>query len=279
MSVQASRGSSSLPYKQPAYYRNDGFDQAVNKHSLTYTIKKTVMITGIALGATALTAGITIAAIASAGVAVIPVAPAIASLLSAGGAGGIAGGYYSLSSMKVNRAAGKVLRAANLIEEEAGNLQQAYTQQGALSVDLIKKLQALKDATNQLEKKLTAGDRSLQQSAKEAVQSKKEQERFERSVQKMASLTTFLGKLLAKLDNRDIYPEEVQRLTRRIEKFSIQLDKISPRIEQKLNDQSQDLHEMRKCLQQVSQFVSANNTNSSQLEAIARSIQSSQTRR
>ena len=127
-------------------YDSQSFKQKV-KPSLAHTVKKAAAVTSIALGSTALVAGITLAAIASAGVALIPLAATAGSiaLLSAGGGGGVVGGCFGLSCIKVNRAAEKVLKAANLVQKEAGKLEQIYSEQGPIAAALVEKLKDLKD--------------------------------------------------------------------------------------------------------------------------------------
>lgn len=261
MSVHALSRSSSIQYVERIPYKKNHFDQIINKRSWTYTAKKAVIVTGITLGSTALIAGIALAAISSAGIAILPLGAATAvpiSLLSAGGAGGVVGGLCKLRSIKVNRAAGKVLKAANLITEEAGNLQRVYIEQGSISVDLVKKLQALKNATNQLGEKLAEGDKKLQETAKETKQTQKEQEKIEKNIQQVKTLTMHLDDVLEKLNHTTISTKETQKLIKTmeklikaIEKLYQRLDKEFPRIEQSLKEYNQALQ----CLNEDLSFL------------------------
>lgn len=258
MSAQVLNQSSPLQYQTSIPYRSSRFDQTVNRRSFASTMEKTGLVAVFVLGSTALIAGITLVTIVSAGVAVLPMGAATVgtiSLLSAGGAAGVVGGCCGLRSMRVNRAAGKVLKAASLIGEEAENLQRIYTQQGSISENLAKKLQALKTATDQLGKTLAKGDKRLQETAKEAKLTQKEQEKIEKNIQQIKTLTIHLSGVLDKLNHTTISTKEMRKLVKTmekliktIEKFHKRLDKVFPGIEQSLKEHNTVLQGLRKDL-------------------------------
>ncbi|HEV3269455.1 MAG TPA: hypothetical protein VGZ69_02260, partial [Candidatus Rhabdochlamydia sp.] len=126
MSTQAVHSSST----SVSQYDSQSFNQKINKHSLAYTIKKTAAVSGIVLGGASLLTGIALVGIATGGLAIPIVAPFI---LGGLGAAGVTGGGCVLGSIKVNRAAQKVLIAAHLIKKETGNLEQLLKEQGPIA--------------------------------------------------------------------------------------------------------------------------------------------------
>lgn len=122
MSIQTLHSSSI----SPSQYDSQSFHEKANKHSLTYTIKKTIGVAGVVLGGVSLVAGITLASIATAGIAI----PVVASfVLGSIGASGITGASCFLSYMKFNQSTKNMSKAARTLKESADGLKDALKDQ------------------------------------------------------------------------------------------------------------------------------------------------------
>ncbi|VHO04126.1 hypothetical protein [Candidatus Rhabdochlamydia sp. T3358] len=251
---------------------SQSFNQKVNKYSIAYTIKKTAAVAGIVLGGASLLTGFTLVGIATGGLAVPIVAPFILGTL---GAAGVTGGGCTLGSIKVNRAAQKVLIAAHLIKQGTGNLEQLLKEQGPIAASLVEKLENLKIQAGNLEKKLDQGDQTLEEAEQRVEHTKKQKKELDKDLNKVQNLTNSLNEALTKLQNHPTSNKEIEALEKQIAKKLDQLNDNLMRMEPSLkehNEKLQQLKESLTCLQNIKHSLP--NKPSSELEEIAKKIQS-----
>lgn len=253
---------------------SQSFNQKGNKHSLAYTVKKAAAVSGMVLGGASLLTGFTLVGIATSGLA-IPIAAPF--LLGALGTAGITGGGCVLSSIKVNRAAQKVLLAAHLIEQETGNLEQQLKKQGPIAASLVEKLENVKIQAKSLEKTLDQGDQGLKEADQKIEHTKKQKKEFEKDLNKVQSLTHSLNEALTKLRNIPTSDKEIKTLEKQIDKMIKKLDQLNEnilRIEPSLKERNKELQQLKKeltCLQGIKLSFEQPST---ELEKIACSIRS-----
>ncbi|MEK7339921.1 MAG: hypothetical protein WBD50_08065 [Candidatus Rhabdochlamydia sp.] len=254
---------------------SQSFNQKINKHSLAYTIKKTAAVSGIVLGGGALLTGFTLVGIATGGLAIPIAAPFV---LGALGAAGVTGGGCVLSSIKVNRAAQKVLIAAHLIKQGTGNLEELLKEQGPIAASLVEKLENLKIQAGNLEKKLDQGDQKLEEAEQRVEHTKKQKKELDKDLNKVQNLTNSLNEALTKLQNLPISDKEIKTLEKQIDKMTQKIDQLNEnllRMEPSLkehNEKLQQLKESLTCLQNIKQSLLEKQP-LTELEKIARSIQ------
>ena len=269
MSTQVVHSSST----SVAQYDSQSFSQKINKHSLVYTIKKTAAVSGIVLGGASLLTGITLVGIATGGLAIPIVAPFI---LGGLGAAGVTGGGCVLGSIKVNRAAQKVLIAAHLIKQETGNLEQLLKEQGPIAASLIEKLGNLETQAGKLEKILGQGNRGLEEAEQKIEHTKKQKKEFEKDLNKVQTLTNTLNEALAKLQNLPTSDKEIKALGKQIDKMREKLDQLNKnllRMEPGLKEHNEKLQQLEEALIYLKNIKnSLPNEPSSELEKIANSI-------
>lgn len=220
MSIQAVHSSStSLPR-----YDSQSFFKKVNKHSLAYTVKKAAAISGMVLGGASLLTGFTLVGIATGGLAIPIAAPFV---LGALGAAGVTSGGCVLGSIKVNRAAKKVLSAAHLIKQETENLELQLNEQSPITASLVEKLENLKTQAGNLAKILNQGDQGLEEAEQKTEYTKKQKKEFEKGLNQVQNLTNSLNEVLTKLQNFPVSAKEIKILEKQIDKINKKLDPLS----------------------------------------------------
>ena len=265
--------SSSISLTQ---HDSQSFQKQVNKHSLACTIKKTAAVSGIVLGGASLLTGFTLIGIATAGLAIPIAAPFV---LGALGAAGVTGGGCVLSSIKVNRAAQKVLIAAHLIKQGTGNLEQLLEEQGPMAASLLEKLENLKTQAGNLERKLDQGDYGLEEAEQKIENTRKQKKELEKDLNKVQNLTNSLHEILTKLQNYPTSDKEIKALEKQIDKVTQKLDQLNKnllRVEPSFkehNEKLQQLKESLTCLQDINQSL-LDKPPFTELEKIAKKIQS-----
>jgi len=153
MPIQALHGSST----SPSQYDSQSFHEKANKHSLAYTIKKTIGVAGVVLGGASLVAGITLASIATAGIAIPIVAPFV---LGSIGASGITGASCFLSHMKFNQSTKNMSKAAHALKESADGLKGALKDQkdaSNLTANMVENLENKYCDVNRNQKEIILG--------------------------------------------------------------------------------------------------------------------------
>ncbi|QZA58397.1 hypothetical protein [Candidatus Rhabdochlamydia porcellionis] len=255
-------------------YDSQSFSQKINKHSLAYTVKKTAAVSCMILGGAFLLTGVTLVGIVTGGLAIPIAAPFVLGSL---GAAGITGGGCVLGSMKVNRAAQKVLVAAHLIEQETENLEQQLKEQGPIVASLAEKLENLQIQAESLEKILDQGDQELEEADQKIEQTKKQKKEFEKGLNKIQSLTHSLNETLTKLQNIPTSDKELKTLEKQIDKMTKKLDQLNEnvlRIEPSLKEHNKELQQLKKNLIYLQGIKLSLEQPSTELEKIAYSIRS-----
>ena len=233
---------------------SQSFHKEVNKHSLAYTIKKTAAISGMVLGGVFLLTGSTLIGIATGGLA-IPIA--VPFVLGALGATGVTSGGCVLGSIKVNRAAQKVLKAAHLIEQGTGNLELQLKEHGPIAASLVEKLENLKTQAGNLEEILNRGDQGLKEADQKIEHTKNQKKEFEKDLSKAQKLTSSLNEALTKLQNFPTSVRKIETLEKQIDKMTRKLDQLNEnllRIEPGLKERNERLQQLRNdlsCLQKI----------------------------
>lgn len=271
MSTQALHSSSSFP----SQYDPQGFDKKVHKSSFVDTVKKTAAVTGIALGGASLVTGFVLVSVATGGVAIPIAAPFI---LGSMGAAGVTSGCFGLGCIKVNRAAQKVLNAANLVQKETLNLEKIYGKQGAITADLSTKFNHLRKQTSDLAQKIDQGDQRLEEADQKIEQTKKQKKEFEKGVNKIQALTVCLNDALARLQVMPTSDKEIKTLEKLIGKMNEKLDDLNknfPRIEQRVKERNKSLQQLVDSLSSLQKAPSLSDLQpSAELEKIAKAIRS-----
>ncbi|PWU16190.1 MAG: hypothetical protein C5B45_01125 [Chlamydiae bacterium] len=270
MSIQALHSSSTslIPHD------SQSFNQKVNKHSLAYIVKKTAAVAGMVLGGASLLAGFTLVGIATGGLAIPIAAPFVLGVL---GTAGVTGGGCVLGSIKVNRAAQKVLIAAHLIKQGAGNLELQLKEQGPIAASLVEKLENLKNQAGNLERKLNQGNQGLEEAEQKIEHTKKQKKEFEKDLNKVQNLTHSLNEALTKLQNLSSSDKEIKKLERQIDKMIRKLDQLNKNllhIEPDLKEHNKKLQQLKNdltCLQDIKLSLS-NEQPLTELEKIARDV-------
>ncbi|MDR2539865.1 MAG: hypothetical protein LBC45_04645 [Chlamydiales bacterium] len=110
------------------------------EHSLGYTIKKTIVISGMVLGGASLVAGVTLLGLATAGSAIPIAAPFV---LGSIGASGMTGAGCVLSRMKFHQSTKNMLKVTHILKESADDLKEAFRDQKNacdLATDVVREL-------------------------------------------------------------------------------------------------------------------------------------------
>ncbi|MCL6756174.1 MAG: hypothetical protein M3A24_03320 [Candidatus Rhabdochlamydia oedothoracis] len=259
-------------------YDSQSFHEKVNKHSLAYTAKKTAAVTGMILGGASLLTGFILVGIGTGGLAIPIAAPFV---LGALGAAGVTSSGCVLSSIKVNRAAQKVLVAAHLIEQGTGNLEQQLKEQGPVAASLAEKLENLKTQAGNLEKTLDQGDQGLREVEQKVEHTKKQKKEWEKDLYEVQSLTHSLNEALTKLQNLSTSDKEIKTLEKQIGKMTKKLDQLNEnvlRIEPSLKEHSKELHQLKKDLTYLQGIKLSLEQPSTELKKIAHSIRSKNSR-
>lgn len=268
MLAQALHSSSFLPQYDP-----QNFEKKAHKSSLVDTVKKAAAVTGIALGGASFITGFVLVGVATGGLAIPIAAPFI---LGSMGAAGVTSGCFGLSCLKVNRAAQKVLSAANLIQKETLSLEQTYNNQEIITVDLTKKLDKLNTQTSKLAQKLGQGDQSLKEANQKIERTEKQKKAFEKDLNKIQKLTISLNDALKRLQTVPTSQKEVKALEKLIGKMNKKLDRLNknfPRIEQEVKERNKSLQQLVDSLSYLQKTPSLGDLQPSvELEKIAKSI-------
>ncbi|MGL5263139.1 MAG: hypothetical protein ACRDAI_00945 [Candidatus Rhabdochlamydia sp.] len=270
MLTQSLHSSSSfLPQYDP-----QNFEKKVHKNSLADTVKKVVAVTGIALGGASFITGFVLVGVATGGLAIPIAAPFI---LGSMGAAGVTSGCFGLGCLKVNRAAQKVLSAANLIQKETLNLEQTYNNQDVITTALTEKLDKLNAQTSSLAQKLGQGDQSLKEANQKIEQTKKQKKAFEKDLNKIQKLTVSLNDALERLQTAPASQKEIKALEKLIGKMNEKLDKLNEnllRMELKVKERNKSLQQVIGSLSslQKTQFLRDLHS-SAELEKTVKAIQ------
>lgn len=248
MLTQSVRSSSPfLPQNDP-----QNFEKKAHKSSLADTVKKAAAITGIAIGGASFASACALVGIATSGLAIPIAAPFI---LGSMGAAGVTSGCFGLGCLKVNRAAQKVLSAANLIQKETLNLEQIYGEHGAITTALTEKLHKLNAQTSSLAQKLGQGDQSLKEANQQIEQTEKQKKAFAKDLNKIQELTISLNNALERLQAAPASQKEVKALGQLIGK----LNKNFPRIEHEVKEHNKSLQQLVDSLSSLQKAPSLSN--------------------
>lgn len=250
-------------------HNSQSFNQKINENSLAYTVKKTAAISVMALGGVSLLTGFTLVGIATGGLVIPIAAPFVLGTL---GAAGVTGGGCVLGSIKVNRAAKKVLIAAHLIKQETGVLEQQLKVHSPIASSVVEKLENLKTQVGNLEKKLGQGNRGLKAAEQKVDHTKKQKKEFEKGISNVQNLTNSLNKVLTTLQNLPTSDKEIKVLGKQIDKMIGKLDQLNKNllcIELRLEENNKEQQQLKDCLKDIKLSLL---NEPSELEKIANSI-------